>query len=150
MSFSPTVSPSFLTQSRSFPLSLIFCSQNFHGLSFSSSSPLTTATATATTTNHNLNPQPPKKKKKKTTTQIAAKTHHPSNPNLNHNPYMNPPITQIRFYKTHPLIPMIQGLRWLWQGDLEELVRRACGVGQGNLEECEACGGSREEILKSQ
>ena len=39
---------------------------------------------------------------------------------------------------------MIQGLRWLWQGDLEELVRRACGVGQGNIEECKAWGGFGE------
>ena len=60
LSFSPTVSPSFSTQSRNFSLSLIFCFQNLHGLSFSSSSTLTTATATTTTTNHNLNPQPPK------------------------------------------------------------------------------------------
>ena len=34
--------------------SLWYCSQNLHGLSFSSSSPLTTTTTT--TTNHNLNP----------------------------------------------------------------------------------------------
>ena len=39
------------------PLSNI-CSQNLYGLSFSSSSPLTTAIAT--TTNHNLNLEPPK------------------------------------------------------------------------------------------
>ena len=76
MSLSPTISPSFSTRSRSFFLSLIFCSQNLHGLSFSSSSPLITATATttATTTNNNLNPQPPNKKKK-TMAQTTAKTH---------------------------------------------------------------------------
>ena len=79
MSLSPTISPSFSTRSRSFFLSLIFCSQNLHGLSFSNSSPLITATATATTTatttNNNLNPQPPKKKKKKNMAQTTAKTH---------------------------------------------------------------------------
>ena len=37
---------------------------------------------------------------------------------------------------------MTQGLRWLRRGDLEEPVRRSCGVGQGDLEECEAHGGS--------
>ena len=77
MSLSPTISPSFSTRSRSFFISLIFCSQKLHGLSFSNSSPLITATATttATTINHNLNPQPPKKKKKKTMAQTIAKTH---------------------------------------------------------------------------
>ena len=39
LSLSPTVSPSFSTRSRSFSLSLLFCSQNLHGLR----SPLTTA-----------------------------------------------------------------------------------------------------------
>ena len=75
-----------------FPLFDI-CSQNLHGLSFSSSSLLTTATATPTTTNRNLNPQPPKLKKKKTHStnhsqnlpQNRHKTHHPNNPNLNLN-----------------------------------------------------------------
>ena len=45
MSFSPTLSlsPSFSTRSRNISLSLIFCSQNLHGLSFSSSLPLTMA-----------------------------------------------------------------------------------------------------------
>ena len=43
VSLSPTVSPSFSTRSRNFSLFLIFCSQNLHGLSFSSSLPLTIA-----------------------------------------------------------------------------------------------------------
>ena len=39
LSLSPIISPSFSTRSRSFSLSLLFCSQNLHGLR----SPLTTA-----------------------------------------------------------------------------------------------------------
>ena len=111
-----------------------------------------------------------KKKKKKETTHRTTSTHSTTPTTTNNQPpnqsththkpkpkppqsththdhkttqgHQNPPTTQIRFYKNHPLIPMTQGVRWLRQGDLEDPVKRSCRVGQGDLKECEACGGS--------
>ena len=96
----------------------------------------------ASTHNTTHNNQPPNQ---------STHTHKPKSPQSTHTHdhkttqgCRNPPTTQIRFYKTHPLIPTTQGLQWLQRGNLEEPVRRSCGVGQGDLEECEACGGSGE------